>query len=67
MSWKKFQEFLRAYGINDFIAEHSNKSGEFLIYCGRYYDDEQAASRVAYLNKTTATKNVQVKQSQVPL
>lgn len=66
-SWKKFQEFLRAYGINDFIAEHSNKSGEFFIYCGRYYDDEQAASRVAYLNKTTATKNVQVKQSQVPL
>lgn len=66
-SWKKFQEFLRAYGINDFIAEHSNKSGEFFIYCGRYYDDEQAASRVTYLNKTTATKNVQVKQSQVPL
>lgn len=66
-SWKKFQEFLRAYGISDFIAEHSNKTGEFFIYCGRYYDEEQAASRVTYLNNTTASKNVQVKQSQVPL
>lgn len=66
-SWTKFQNYLKAYGITDFEPTHNNRDGEFLIYCGRYYDDEQAASRVAFLNSTTNTKHVQVRETQVPL
>jgi hypothetical protein len=66
-SWSKFQEYLKAYGISDFYPKHDNKDGKFFIYCGRYYDEDQAASRLNYLNKTTATKHAQVKLTQVPL
>lgn len=66
-SWTKFQEYLKAYGISDFYPTHDNKAGKFFIYCGRYYDEDQAASRLTYLNKTTSTKHAQVKLTQVPL
>lgn len=66
-SWKKFQQFLKAYGITDFEPTHDNRAGEFFIYCGRYYDQDQAAARVSYLNKTTSTVNVKVRETQVPL
>lgn len=66
-SWNKFQQYLKAYGITDFISEHSNKTGTFFIYCGRYYDQEQAASRVQFLNSKTSTKHVQVRETVVPL
>lgn len=65
-SWTKFQEFLKAYGITDFEPTRNNKAGEFFIYCGRYYDKDEAATRVAYLNKTTASNNVKVRETQVP-
>ncbi|MGF6282052.1 hypothetical protein ABH908_000461 [Pseudomonas frederiksbergensis] len=66
-SWTKFQQFLQAYGITEIYPSRNNKAGEFLIYCGRYYDEDQAASRVTYLNKTTATKHALVRLTQVPL
>jgi hypothetical protein len=65
-SWTKFQGFLKAYGITDFEPTRNNKAGEFFIYCGRYYDKDEAATRVAYLNKTTASTNVKVRETQVP-
>lgn len=65
-SWKKFQDYLKAYGVTDFVAKHDNKNGQFFIYCGRYYDRDEAASRVAFLNRTTSTSNVQVKETSVP-
>lgn len=65
-SWTKFQQFLKAYGITDFEPTRNNKAGEFFIYCGRYYDKDEAATRVAYLNKTTASSNVKVRETQVP-
>lgn len=65
-SWIKFQQFLKAYGITDFEPTRNNKAGEFFIYCGRYYDKDEAASRVSYLNKTTASSNVKVRETQVP-
>lgn len=66
-TWNKFQQFLKAYGITDFEPTHDNRAGEFFIYCGRYYDQDQAAARVAFLNKTTSTANVKVRETQVPL
>lgn len=66
-SWNKFQQYLKAYGINDFEPVRKNKTGEFFIYCGRYYDEDQAASRLTYLNKTTSTKHAKVGETQVPL
>lgn len=65
-SWIKFQQFLKAYGITDIEPTRNNKAGEFFIYCGRYYDKDEAATRVAYLNKTTASENVKVRETQVP-
>lgn len=65
-SWRKFQDFLRAYGINDFEPTKDRAKGQYFIYCGRYYVQEEAAARVAYLNRTTATTNVQVKETSVP-
>lgn len=66
-SWTKFQNYLRAYGISDFEATHNNAAGEFLIYCGRYYSEEEAGSRVTFLNNKTNTKHVQVRETQVPI
>lgn len=66
-SWTKFQQYLQAYGITEFYPSRNNKAGEFLIYCGRYYDEDQAASRVTFLNKTTSTKHAKVRLTQVPL
>ena len=66
-SWTKFQSYLKAYGISDFEPSHNNAAGEFLIYCGRYYSEEEAGSRVSYLNAKTNTKHVQVRETQVPL
>lgn len=65
-SWVKFQEYLKAYGITDFQPTRNNKAGEFFIYCGRYYDKDEAAARVSYLNKTTSTSNVKVRETLVP-
>ncbi|MBM5458937.1 hypothetical protein H8F21_15325 [Pseudomonas sp. P66] len=66
-SWVKFQEYLKAYGITDFEPSRSTRAGEYFIYCGRYYDRDEAATRVSYLNQTTATSNVQVRSTQVPI
>ncbi|HFL7941992.1 hypothetical protein IYR97_25760 (plasmid) [Pseudomonas fulva] len=66
-SWLKFQEYLKAYGITDFEPTRSNRAGEYFIYCGRYYDKDEAATRVSYLNQTTSTSNVQVRSTQVPI
>ena len=66
-SWTKFQNYLKAYGITDFEATHNNAAGEFLIYCGRYYSEEEAGSRVSFLNSKTNTKHVQVRETQVPI
>ncbi len=66
-SWTRFQSYLKAYGISDFVATHNNAAGEFLIYCGRYYNEEEAGSRVSYLNSKTSTKHVQVRETQVPI
>jgi hypothetical protein len=66
-SWNKFQQYLKAYGITNFEPVRKNASGEFFIYCGRYYDEDQAASRLTYLNKTTSTKHAKVSETQVPL
>ncbi|MGE8065147.1 hypothetical protein [Pseudomonas sp. NPDC089569] len=66
-SWTKFQQYLQAYGITEFYPSRSNKTGEFFIYCGRYYDEDEAASRITFLNKTTATHHAKVRQTQVPL
>lgn len=65
-SWERFQAYLKAYGITDFEPVHNNRTGEFFIYCGRYYDDEEAASRVAWLNAKTNTKHVQSRETHVP-
>lgn len=65
-SWKKFQDFLRAYGIHDFEPTRDRNKGQYFIYCGRYYAQEEASARVAYLNRTTATTNVQVRETIVP-
>lgn len=59
-SAEKFSAFLRAYGVTDFTYQHSAKLGEHVLFMGRYTSAEQAASRVAFLNKTTATNHAKV-------
>tara|TARA_R110002124_G_scaffold128157_11_gene288653 strand:+ start:5595 stop:7328 length:1734 start_codon:yes stop_codon:yes gene_type:complete len=53
----KFTAYLKAYGVNDFTYRYSEKLDEHILYMGRYTDKEAAASRVAFLNRTTNTAN----------
>lgn len=56
----KFMEYLKAYGVNDFTYLYSQKLGQHILVMGKYTSKEQAAGRVAFLNKATSTSNVQV-------
>lgn len=56
----KFMEYLRAYGVNDFAYRYSNKLGQHVLIMGKYTSKDQAASRVAFLNRITSTSNAQV-------
>jgi hypothetical protein len=56
----KFMAYLRAYGITDFTYRYSEKLGQHVLFMGKYTNKDQAASRVAYLNKTTSTANAQI-------
>jgi uncharacterized protein YecA (UPF0149 family) len=65
-SFETFQNYLRAYGVNDFKAVELKPKGEYVIAAGRYYDAESAASRVLYLNKTTSTNHAKVIEQELP-
>lgn len=56
----KFANFLRAYGINDFSYRYSDKLGQHVLFMGKFNSKDKAASRVAFLNKTTATANAKI-------
>lgn len=56
----RFMAFLRAYGVNDFTYKYSEKLGEHVLFMGKYTTPERAASRVAYLNKTTSSNHAMV-------
>lgn len=56
----KFTNYLHAYGVNDFAYRYSHKLGQHILVMGKYTSWDQAASRVAFLNKTTSTSNAQV-------
>lgn len=62
-SAEKFMAYLRAYGVNDFIYRYSEKLGQHVLFMGKYTSKDQAASRVAFLNKTTSTANAKVVES----
>ncbi|HDS1721549.1 hypothetical protein NPS53_08570 [Pseudomonas putida] len=56
----KFMEYLRAYGVNDFTYLYSDKLRQHVLVMGKYTSKDQAAGRVAFLNRTTTTSNAQV-------
>jgi len=56
----KFMKYLAAYGVNDFTYRFSEKLGQHVLFMGKYTSKEQAASRVAFLNKTTSTANAKI-------
>lgn len=56
----KFMDYLRAYGVNDFTYRYSQSLGQHILVMGKYTSKDQAAGRVAFLNKTTRTSNAQV-------
>lgn len=57
---EKFMAFLRAWGVNDFTYRYSEKLGQHILFMGKYTSKEKAASRVAFLNKTTNTANADI-------
>lgn len=59
-SAEKFMNFLRAYGINDFTYRYSEKLGQHVLFMGKFTSKDQAASRVAFLNRTTSTGNAKI-------
>jgi hypothetical protein len=56
----KFMAFLQAYGIDDFTYRYSEKLGKHVLLMGKFTSKDQAAGRVAFLNKTTSTANAMV-------
>lgn len=64
-SWEKFQKYLKAYGVSDFLASRNSKRGEWYIYAGRFYDEGSASRRVDYLNRLTFTSHAKVKHQQI--
>ncbi len=56
----KFANFLRAYGIDDFSYRYSEKLGQHVLFMGKFNSKDKAASRVAFLNKTTSTANAKI-------
>jgi ribosomal protein L16/L10AE len=66
-SWQKFQKYLRAYGIDDFLASRNNAKGEWYVYAGRFYDTDAAARRVDELNRKTHTSHAKVIKKEIPL
>lgn len=56
----KFMAYLQAYGVNDFAYRYSQKLGQHILIMGKYTSKDQAAGRVAFLNKTTFTSTAQV-------
>ena len=64
-SWRKFQRYLEAYGINDYEPVH--KDGSFYLYMGRFYDKLAAARRVDFLNRTTNTSHATVHPQEVAM
>lgn len=65
-SWEKFQLYLKAYGVNDFLASRNSKKGEWYIYAGRYYDEASAARKVLELNMKTSTNHAKVIRKEIP-
>lgn len=59
----KFMDYLRAYGVDDFTYRYSEKLGQHILLMGKFPTKDQAASRVAYLNKTTSTANAKIVES----
>ena len=53
-------EYLRAYGVKDFAYLYSEKLRQHVLVMGKYTSKDQAAGRVAFLNRTTSTSNAQV-------
>ncbi|WNZ87356.1 MULTISPECIES: hypothetical protein [Pseudomonas] len=56
----KFSNFLKAYGINDFTYRYSEKLKQHVLFMGKFTSKDQAASRVAFLNKTTSSANAKI-------
>ncbi|MCF5382090.1 hypothetical protein GIW05_00950 [Pseudomonas syringae] len=52
--------YMRAYGVTDFTYSYSQKLGQHILFMGKYTSKEQAANRVASLNKTTNTTNAKI-------
>lgn len=59
----RFMEYLRAYGVDDFTYRYSEKLGQHILFMGKFATKDQAASRVAFLNKTTSTANAKIVES----
>ena len=59
----KFMAYLQAYGVNDFAYRYSQKLGQHILVMGKYTSKDQAAGRVAFLNKTTFTSTALVVES----
>lgn len=56
----KFSNFLHAYGIKDFSYRYSEKLKQHVLFMGKFASKDQAASRVAFLNKTTSSANAKI-------
>lgn len=56
----KFMDYLRAYGIVDFTYQYSPRLKQHILFMGKYTSQDQAAGRVAFLNKTTSTSNAKI-------
>ncbi|NVL50029.1 SPOR domain-containing protein [Pseudomonas syringae pv. actinidiae] len=59
-SAEKFMDYLRAYGVNDFTYRYSDKLHQHLLVMGKYTSKDQAAGRIAFLNRTTFTTTAQL-------
>lgn len=66
-SWKKFQNYLRAWGVTDFSPSHSPKQGKWYIFAGRFHDEASAARRLDDLNRRTSTNHAKVIRKDLPL
>jgi hypothetical protein len=62
---EKFMAYLRAYGIDDFTYRYSEKLGKHILLMGKFTSKEQAAGRVAFLNRTTSTANAAIIETDI--
>lgn len=56
----KAMAYMRAYGVTDFTYSYSQKLGQHILFMGKYTSKDQAANRVAALNKATNTTNAKI-------